>query len=139
MLFDELLRQVTIECPERGLLLRRVRDEMTVTIDAYAALYAEGIDYSTNRGVSAFKHVPEMTAATTRVEAEVKDLRSQLKKLEAKHAALARSVQVQREQTARRHDEERLFLARAQQRLEDQLAAVNEAQAAQRRALRETD
>lgn len=33
--FDELIRQVTINCAERGLLLLRVRDEMRMTIAAY--------------------------------------------------------------------------------------------------------
>ena len=30
--FDELIRQVTIECAERGLLLLRVRDEINMTL-----------------------------------------------------------------------------------------------------------
>ena len=33
--FDELIREVTINCAERGLLLLRVRDEMHMTIAAY--------------------------------------------------------------------------------------------------------
>lgn len=37
--YDELIRQETINCVERGLLLLRVKDEMKVTIDAYRALY----------------------------------------------------------------------------------------------------
>ena len=37
--FDELIRQVTISCVERGLLLLRVRDEIKMTIAAYQTLY----------------------------------------------------------------------------------------------------
>ncbi len=33
--FDELIRQVTINCAERGLLLLRVRDEMRMSVAAY--------------------------------------------------------------------------------------------------------
>lgn len=33
--FDELIRQVTINCAERGFLLVRVRDEIKMTIQAY--------------------------------------------------------------------------------------------------------
>jgi hypothetical protein len=36
---DELIRQVTINCAERGLLLLRVRDEIRMTIAAYQTLY----------------------------------------------------------------------------------------------------
>lgn len=34
-LFDELIRQVTVSCAERGLLLLRVRDEARMTVAAY--------------------------------------------------------------------------------------------------------
>ena len=40
--FDELIRQVTINCAERGFLLVRVRDEIKMTIQAYQTLY-EGL------------------------------------------------------------------------------------------------
>lgn len=33
--FDEIIRQVTINCPERGLILLRLRDERKMTIAAY--------------------------------------------------------------------------------------------------------
>ena len=36
---DELIRQVTINCAERGILLLRVRDEIRMTIAAYQTLY----------------------------------------------------------------------------------------------------
>ncbi|CAM9409479.1 unnamed protein product [Choristocarpus tenellus] len=38
-LYDELVRQVTIECPERGLLLLRVRDETRMNLDTFSELY----------------------------------------------------------------------------------------------------
>ena len=41
--FDEIIRQVTIECPERGLLLLKVRDEIKNTISSYRTLYESAI------------------------------------------------------------------------------------------------
>ena len=41
--FDELIREVTINCAERGLLLLRVRDEMRMTIAAYQVGPAVGL------------------------------------------------------------------------------------------------
>lgn len=38
-MFDELIRQVTIECMQRGVLLSRVRDELSMTLAAYQTLY----------------------------------------------------------------------------------------------------
>ena len=36
--FDEVIRQETIACPERGLFLLRLRDEAKLTLAGYAAL-----------------------------------------------------------------------------------------------------
>jgi dynein light intermediate chain len=33
--FDEIIRQVAVDCPERGLLLMRVRDEHKMTLAGY--------------------------------------------------------------------------------------------------------
>ena len=40
--FDELIRQVTLDLPERGLLLLRIRDESRMTIDAYKTCVSSG-------------------------------------------------------------------------------------------------
>ena len=43
--FDELIREITIICSHRGLLLVRVRDEMRMTIQAYQTLYESSLAY----------------------------------------------------------------------------------------------
>jgi len=43
--FDELIRQITINCAERGLLLLRVRDEAKMTVSAYETLYESSIAF----------------------------------------------------------------------------------------------
>ncbi|EGR33183.1 hypothetical protein IMG5_059970 [Ichthyophthirius multifiliis] len=43
--FDELIRQITINCSERGLLLLRIRDEIKYTIQAYQTLYESATAY----------------------------------------------------------------------------------------------
>lgn len=43
--FDEIIRQVTIDCPERGILLLRVRDELKMTIAAYQTLYQSSVTF----------------------------------------------------------------------------------------------
>ena len=37
--FDEIIRQCTIECPERGLFLLRIRDQIKMNIASYQTLY----------------------------------------------------------------------------------------------------
>ena len=41
--FDEIIRQITINCAERGFLLVRVRDELRMTMQAYGSLYESSV------------------------------------------------------------------------------------------------
>jgi dynein light intermediate chain len=41
--FDELIREITINCNDRGYLLVRVRNEINMTIEAYQTLYESAI------------------------------------------------------------------------------------------------
>eukprot|EP00471_Norrisiella_sphaerica_P004265 CAMPEP_0184487502 /NCGR_PEP_ID=MMETSP0113_2-20130426/10155_1 /TAXON_ID=91329 /ORGANISM="Norrisiella sphaerica, Strain BC52" /LENGTH=269 /DNA_ID=CAMNT_0026869837 /DNA_START=207 /DNA_END=1016 /DNA_ORIENTATION=+ len=43
--FDEIIRQVTINCAERGLLLLRVREELRMEISSFQTLYESSIAY----------------------------------------------------------------------------------------------
>ena len=51
--FDEIIRQVTINCAERGFLLVRVRDEVKMTILAYQTLYESSIAYGMRKAMQA--------------------------------------------------------------------------------------
>ena len=51
--FDEIIRQVTIDSPERGLLLLRVRDEIKMTIASYQTLYESAELYGIRKQVQA--------------------------------------------------------------------------------------
>jgi len=41
--FDEVIRQMTLDCPERGLLLLRIRSEQNMTISAMETLFSDGL------------------------------------------------------------------------------------------------
>jgi dynein light intermediate chain, axonemal len=49
--FDELIRQVTINCAERGLLLLRIRDELRMTISAYQTLYESAVAFGMRKAL----------------------------------------------------------------------------------------
>ncbi|RHY32905.1 hypothetical protein DYB32_002128, partial [Aphanomyces invadans] len=51
--FDELIREVTINSPERGLLLLRIRDEIRMTTDAYKTLYDSSITFGVRKQLQA--------------------------------------------------------------------------------------
>jgi dynein light intermediate chain len=42
---DELIRQVTINCLERGILLMRIKKDIEMTVNSYQTLYESSIAY----------------------------------------------------------------------------------------------
>lgn len=48
---DEVIRQVTIVCAERGFLLSRIRDEIAMTIDAYETLYCSSAAFGIRKAL----------------------------------------------------------------------------------------
>ena len=70
---DELIRQVTLDLPERGLLLLRIRDEIRMTLDAYRALYESSVSFGVRKQLQSEEGLPEL-AATLRELNEKKAL-----------------------------------------------------------------
>ncbi|XP_014260769.1 33 kDa inner dynein arm light chain, axonemal-like [Cimex lectularius] len=52
-LFDEMIRQETIICPERGMLLIRMRDEHRMSLASVQALYEGSISYAKSKALEA--------------------------------------------------------------------------------------
>merc|ERR1719469_274765 len=71
--FDELIRQVTINGPERGLLLLRVRDEIRMSIAAYQTLYQSSVTFGTRKQLQS----EEGKAATEAMIAEQEEHKRQ--------------------------------------------------------------
>merc|ERR1712194_789976 len=68
--FDELIRQVTINCAERGLLLLRVRDEIRMTIACYQTLYESSIAFGMRKALQSEQAKVEMQAKIKTLETE---------------------------------------------------------------------
>ena len=75
--FDELIRQITINCAERGLLLLRVRDEARMTIAAYETLYESSIAYGIRKALMAQQKLTELDSKLRQLEMSKRDLRQQ--------------------------------------------------------------
>jgi len=79
--FDELIRQVTINSPERGVLLLRVRDEIRMTIAAYNTLFQSSVTFGTRKQIEAEqgKHA---------IAKDIEQLRAECDKLDAQRQEL---------------------------------------------------
>lgn len=59
--FNELIRQIAIDCPERGILLSIVRDEIEKTIEGYKRIFGNSISFAVRRQLSADESVQDLT------------------------------------------------------------------------------
>ena len=79
--FDELIREVTINCAERGFLLVRVRDEIKMTVQAYQTLYESSIAYGMRKALQAEQKKAEMIIKINQLNARCEDLEAEVAEL----------------------------------------------------------
>lgn len=104
--FDELIRQVTINCAERGLLLLRVRDEMRMTVSAYESLYESSIAYGIRKALMAEQRRIDLEAKKRSLDNENKDLLSQIESMKASIENTIKRAEERNEADEKTHAEE---------------------------------
>ncbi|NXY07759.1 IDLC protein, partial [Pteruthius melanotis] len=115
--FDELIRQTTVSCAERGLLLLRVRDELQLTLSAYQALYESSVAFGVRKALQAEQGKAHMEKRIAELEEENRELEKQVSEEKAKCEAIERQENERREIEEKKHSEEVLFLKRTNQQL----------------------
>ena len=122
--FDELIRQVTLICTERGILLHRVREEIRMTIQAYQTLYESSIAFGMRKTLQAEQRRAEMEAATKTLTRECDDLQNEVDELEAEIKDIEEKEMQRKESDDRTHKEEVEFKKKANNHLKDQLEGL---------------
>ncbi|KAG8588316.1 hypothetical protein GDO81_005948 [Engystomops pustulosus] len=122
--FDELIRQVTINCAERGVLLLRVRDEIHMTISAYQTLYESSVAFGMRKALQAEQGKSDMEKRIAELEQEKKDLERQVNEQKAKCEAIEKREAERRQVEEKKHAEEIQFLKRTNQQLKAQLEGI---------------
>eukprot|EP00659_Diplonema_papillatum_P000429 gene429-624_t len=110
MCFDELIRQITVDCPERGLLLMRIRDELRMTTDAYRTLYEASAGLGRRKAIEAERGKQDMLSHVDSLQTRQSDLQKEVKRLEAKLKAMERCCQEQQQADHKKYAEEIQFL-----------------------------
>mmetsp|Transcript_24183 Transcript_24183/g.40391 ORF Transcript_24183/g.40391 Transcript_24183/m.40391 type:complete len:233 (+) Transcript_24183:220-918(+) len=122
--FDELIRQITINCAERGLLLLRVRDEARMTITAYETLYESSIAYGVRKALVAEQKRIDLDAKLRDLAAAKRDLQMQVENLKSTiESTQARAVQ-KREAEEKVHAEEVERLTKTNEQLKTSLESM---------------
>ncbi|CCD12498.1 unnamed protein product [Trypanosoma congolense IL3000] len=122
--FDEIIRQVTVNCAERGLLLLRVRDELRMTLDAYRSLYESSAAYGMRKALQAEQSKIELVAKIQTLEREKEELKRQVEELECRCDSIIQQEKERFAEAEKKHNEEVAFFRRTYQTLTTNLQTV---------------
>ncbi|KAL5960806.1 28 kDa inner dynein arm light chain axonemal [Taenia solium] len=122
--FDELIRQLTIHCAERGLLLLRVRNEVQTTISALQSIYASGVVFGLQKSLAREADRNHQTSRVAELEAEIANLEKRIK-IEVLNCKALEEKEANRLAAATRRAEEDVnFLRKGHEQLKNQLEDV---------------
>jgi len=124
--FDELIRQVTINCQERGLLLLRIRDEIRMSIAAYQTLYESSVAFGMRKALQEEQGKTDMETKIKELEDEKAHLEQQVTELKAKCEMIEKHEAEQRAMEERKHAEEIAFLKKTNVQLKVSIKLYNE-------------
>lgn len=122
--FDEIIRQVTINCSERGLLLLRIRDEAVMSMDAYETLYCSSISFGMRKALQSqegkeklVEYVAQLEADKDAMEAIISDMKLRAEQNDRRNAELHAAEE-------KKHAEEIAFLKKTNAQLKAQLEGI---------------
>uniref|UniRef100_A0A3Q3X830 Axonemal dynein light intermediate polypeptide 1 n=1 Tax=Mola mola TaxID=94237 RepID=A0A3Q3X830_MOLML len=114
---DELIRQVTIDCVKRGLLLVRVRDELRMTIAAYQEMHKSSVALGIRKALQAELGKADMIKGISDLENEIDELKKQLNEEKVKCDTIEKKEIDKRQVEEQKYTEEIKFLERVNQQL----------------------
>eukprot|EP01062_Namystynia_karyoxenos_P042402 TRINITY_DN309_c0_g2_i1.p1 TRINITY_DN309_c0_g2~~TRINITY_DN309_c0_g2_i1.p1 ORF type:complete len:307 (+),score=106.90 TRINITY_DN309_c0_g2_i1:82-921(+) len=124
--FDELIRQVTVACPERGLLLARIRDELRMTRDSYKALYEMACALGMRKVIQRdLDH--EVAKEMESLEYEVQIQQKRVHGLQAKVQKTRKLLADRQQLSENQHEEEMRFIRKGNTQLTNELKRLQRA------------
>lgn len=97
--FDEIIRQVTINCLERGILMMLVKQERLMTIQTYQNLYQSSIAYGIRSWLMAEEQKKKLRKSIADIDAKNSALEEDIQKLEKEIDFITQQDQEEREKT----------------------------------------
>ena len=82
--FDELIRQITLNCLERGILLTRIKKELNMTINSYQSLYESSIAYGIRTLLLAEEEKKKLNDEIGKIEDECQKLEEEIQEIDYK-------------------------------------------------------
>ena len=116
--FDEIIRQVTIDNTERGLLLLKVRDEIKMSIASYQILYESAILYGIRKQLQSEDAREELKKTLEEKEKKTVELTNKKIALEDKLQSLKRHFAERKEIEASKREKDLNFLNQQKESLD---------------------
>ena len=124
--FDEIIRQVTIECPERGILLLKVRDEIKNTIASYKTLYESAILFGIRKQLEAEVGKEKLKDEIRELEMKKVELMNKRIELDNKIKDFERETEEKNKIENAKREEESLFLRQQNENLDKYLKSIDQ-------------
>jgi len=93
-LIDELIRQVSIESPETGVLFVRIRDEINMTLSAYETIFASSISFGSRKALATELGKEEKRGKLESIDKKAETLKKQILQLKVTQIRLEHTDQV---------------------------------------------
>ena len=82
--FDELIRQITLNCLERGILLTRIKKELNMTVNSYQSLYESSIAYGIRTLLLAEEEKKKLADEIGKIEKDCEELEKEIQDIDIK-------------------------------------------------------
>ncbi|EFX81696.1 hypothetical protein DAPPUDRAFT_242072 [Daphnia pulex] len=122
--FDELIRQVTVSCSERGFLLARVRDELNLTLLSYQTLYESSLAFGVRKALQAEIGRGEMEDQIEQLKHVEQNLECQKTELKVELERNAKRAQEDMDSLKEQHAQEVESLQQSNKQLKELLEGV---------------
>ncbi|XP_037040794.1 putative inner dynein arm light chain, axonemal [Bradysia coprophila] len=122
--FDEIIRQVTIVCAERGFILSRIRDEIAMTIEAYETLYCSSAAFGIRKALQSQEGKEQLYAKVKELESQCAALKQEITDMKYSFGQTERRYEEEKTSEERKHTEEVAFLKKTNAQLKSQLEGI---------------
>ncbi|XP_015371366.1 PREDICTED: 33 kDa inner dynein arm light chain, axonemal-like, partial [Diuraphis noxia] len=122
--FNEVIRQVTLNCTERGYMLIRIRDELQMTIDGYKEVYESALAHRIRKSLQREHRRSELSESVKYLRSDNKQLENELMEITMMTEKIDQTATEERNALVKRLTLELEDLKKANQLVKDQLESI---------------
>ena len=122
--FEEVIRQVTLDCTERGELLHEVKEDILEQVESLQQLYESAIGFGMRKALLTEERKETLKHQKETLQEEIAKNKAKVAKLQEEYANLEKEIEEKRNQANERHQEEVKELTQMNDQLKQNLEAM---------------